>query len=114
MDLRRYRAHKHTVLLLSFHKPLIFYSRSKKDKTVRWYKNGTLLMNTKLAKTESFRVKISSKGYLKFAKIKLKDAGRYTCTFKAGARKKKWIIKGTATDIQHYFKCVFIHGHLDT
>ena len=66
----------------------------KKDKNLKWYRNDTLLLNTELAKNESYRIKISSKGYLKFAEVRLKDAGHYKCTFRKDKKKKEWIIKG--------------------
>ena len=72
--------------------------RTKKDKTLKWYRNGTLLLNSELAKNESYRIKISAKGHLKFAEIKPKDAGSYKCSYSKDKKKKEWIITGKITD----------------
>ena len=72
--------------------------RTKKDKTLKWYRDGTLLLNSELAKNESYRIKISARGHLKFAEIKPKDAGSYKCSYSKDKEKKEWIIKGKMTN----------------
>ena len=85
---------------------LFFLCRTKKDKTLKWYRDGTLLLNSDLAKNESYRIKISAKGHLKFAEVKPRDAGRYNCSYHKDKRNKEWIITGRSLTRRLRLKCI--------